>query len=95
MSEKQLDLRELAPADRHRTVFSTFDSLDVGSAMLLVVDHDPRPLFFQFESQRPGRFVWRYAEKGPDVWKVRIEKSGPEGAEEESEEGCCGCCGGH
>ena len=94
MTEKQIDLRTILPMDRHRTVFRTFDELGEGSAFTLVVDHDPKPLYYQFESQRPGAFEWRYSEQGPKVWKVRIENTKDfSGAAPEKEEGCCGICG--
>lgn len=94
MTEKQIDLRDVLPMDRHRTVFRTFDELTTGKSFTLVVDHDPKPLFYQFESQRPGVFSWNYSEQGPKVWKVRIEKTKEfGGSSNEKEEGCCGICG--
>ncbi len=93
MNEKQIDLREVLPMDRHRMVFRSFDELTSGSSLTLVTDHDPKPLFYQFESQRPGVFSWNYAEQGPRVWKVKIEKTKEFcGSSSEKEEGCCGIC---
>ena len=42
--------------------------------MLLVNDHDPLPLYFQFSCEHSGRFRWDYLEQGPTVWRVRILK---------------------
>lgn len=42
--------------------------------MLLVNDHDPLPLYFQFACEHAGRFRWEYVEQGPDAWRVRITK---------------------
>ena len=37
-------------------------------------DHDPRPLYYHFNAELPGRFEWEYLETGPEVWRVRIGK---------------------
>jgi uncharacterized protein (DUF2249 family) len=39
---------------------------------VLVNDHDPRPLRYQFEAEHAGRYSWDYLEAGPEVWRVRI-----------------------
>ena len=83
-----VEVRAIAPHDRHPTIFSTFDGLAVNEAMALVNDHDPRPLYFQFQQRMPGRFSWDYVEVGPEVWRVHITKlAGNHGQ-------CCGSCGG-
>ncbi len=71
----QLDVRVIPPQRKHPTIFQTFDSLDTGEHFFLVNDHDPVPLRYQFEAERPGSFTWEYLENGPNVWKVRIGKS--------------------
>ncbi len=69
-----IDVREIAPRERHPLIFRTFDELEPGSAFILVNDHEPRPLFYQFEIERQQQFAWDYLEEGPDVWRVRISK---------------------
>lgn len=71
-----LDVREMAPRVRHPRIFEAFDALAPGEAFVLVNDHDPKPLFYQFEFERKGTFHWRYLEEGPDVWRVEIGKAG-------------------
>jgi len=41
---------------------------------LLINDHEPRPLYYQFLMELPDQFEWEYLETGPEVWKVRIGK---------------------
>lgn len=67
-----LDVREMAPRERHPTILATFDGLAPGQAMELVNDHEPRPLRYQFEAELPGTFTWEYLEEGPEAWRVRI-----------------------
>ena len=68
----EIDVRSIAPRDRHPLIFQTFDGLTPGEAFELVNDHDPKPLYYQFQVERPGAFAWRYLEQGPDVWRVEI-----------------------
>ncbi len=72
-----LDVRALAPAQRHPLIFQTFEALPRGEAFILVNDHDPKPLYYQFKFEREGKFTWDYLESGPVVWRVRIGRSAP------------------
>jgi uncharacterized protein (DUF2249 family) len=69
-----VDVRQIVPRERHPLIFQTFDALAVGDAFLLVNDHDPKPLYYQFRFERTDQFNWRYLEEGPEVWRVQIEK---------------------
>jgi uncharacterized protein (DUF2249 family) len=89
-ADTTLDVRAIAPRDRHTTIFKAFRSLDTGAALEIVNDHDPKPLYYQFQAEMPGRFSWTYAESGPDVWRVAIRKL----ARPHGDGGCCGVCGG-
>jgi len=71
---RELDVRSVPPPQRHPLIFETFASLEPGQSFVLVNDHDPKPLFYQFQAERPGTFSWEYLERGPDVWRVRIGK---------------------
>ena len=67
-----LDVRHLAPAQRHETIFATYGALGPDAAFVLVNDHDPKPLRYQFEAEHAGAFTWDTLEAGPQVWRVRI-----------------------
>ena len=73
-SKTTIDVRHIIPRERHPLIFSTFDALAAGEALLLVNDHDPKPLFYQFNAEYPGIFEWTYEQQGPDVWQVRIDR---------------------
>jgi uncharacterized protein (DUF2249 family) len=70
----ELDIRIVSPRDKHPTIFRTFDALKRGESFVLVNDHDPFPLRYQFEATRTGQFSWDYLEAGPVVWRVAIGK---------------------
>jgi uncharacterized protein (DUF2249 family) len=71
----QLDVRVIPPREKHPAIFRTFDALPRGEGFILVNDHDPFPLRFQFEAERAGQFTWEYLEQGPVVWRVHIGRS--------------------
>jgi uncharacterized protein (DUF2249 family) len=70
-----IDVRPVAPAQRHPLIFETFEGLAPGESFILVNDHDPKPLYYQFKFEREGQFMWEYLEQGPDVWRVRIGRA--------------------
>ena len=72
---RELDVRELAPRVRHPLIFSTFDALESGESFVLVNDHDPKPLFYQFEAERRDQFRWEYLASGPEEWQVLITRT--------------------
>jgi uncharacterized protein (DUF2249 family)/iron-sulfur cluster repair protein YtfE (RIC family) len=73
--DRPLDVREVIPHERHALIFNTFAELKPGQAFVLINDHDPRPLYYQFQAEHTGQFSWDYLEQGPDVWRVRIRRS--------------------
>jgi uncharacterized protein (DUF2249 family) len=49
--------------------------LEAGESFILVNDHDPKPLYYQFQAERTGEFTWEYLEQGPAAWRVRIGRN--------------------
>lgn len=72
--EKILDVRPIPPREKHPTIFETFDELEPGDHFVLVNDHDPKPLYYQFQAERPGEMDWAYLEEGPKEWRVKLTK---------------------
>jgi uncharacterized protein (DUF2249 family) len=70
----QVDVRTLAPPQRHSTILEQFLSLKPGQGMELINDHDPKPLYYQFSAEYPETFDWDYLEEGPETWRVKIIK---------------------
>ena len=42
-----IDVRTIAPRERHPLIFRTFGDLAAGEALQLVNDHDPKPLYYR------------------------------------------------
>ncbi len=81
MTVKQvLDVRSVAPAQRHPLILGTFEALAPGEAFVLVNDHDPKPLDYQFKFEQSGKFTWEYQEEGPEVWRVQVGRVAAGGA---------------
>lgn len=70
-----LDVRSLIPMERHRMIFETYNKLGTGDKFVLVNDHDPKPLYYQFEAEHTGKFTWKYLEQGPTAWRVEIGRT--------------------
>lgn len=74
MEISKLDIRPVIPREKHPTIMKTFDELKNGEAFQLINDHDPMPLYYQFQAEKTNRFGWEYVERGPEVWRVNISK---------------------
>jgi uncharacterized protein (DUF2249 family) len=59
MDTPEIDVRDMAPRERHPRIFETLDGLGPGESFVLVNDHDPVPLRYHLEA-------------GPEVWRVRL-----------------------
>ena len=71
----ELDIRTILPARKHPTIHARLETLASGDALILLNDHDPRPLRFELEHDHPGAFAFEYLESGPELWRVRIRRS--------------------
>jgi uncharacterized protein (DUF2249 family) len=60
MSETTLDLREVPPAERHPKIHAAFEELASGEALTLINDHEPKPLFYEFQAEVPTFDADRY-----------------------------------
>ena len=73
--DRIIDVRPETPRVRHEIIFDQFAALTPGTAYVLVNDHDPKPLWYQFDAEHKGEFTWDALEEGPEVWRVRIGRT--------------------
>lgn len=73
-----LDVRPVEPRHRFETIMGAYDALSPDERMELVVDHDPRCMYYTLEAMRGGAdaFHFRYLEDGPETWRVEVGKRG-------------------
>lgn len=69
-----LDIRSLPAAQRHSQIFDRWNAIKPGEVLRLINDHDPKPLYYQFEAEQRDRFEWEYEQQGDDAWIVRIRR---------------------
>ncbi|HWA85422.1 MAG TPA: DUF2249 domain-containing protein [Opitutus sp.] len=70
----RFDVREIPCRVKHARIFQRWAELPVQAHFVLVNDHDPVPLYYQFAAQFPGAFSWEYLVAGPDEFQVKITK---------------------
>jgi uncharacterized protein (DUF2249 family) len=85
-----IDVRETIPRERHPLIFNSFAALLPGQSLQLINDHDPRPLYSQFQSLTNGQFSWNDLESGPAVWRVQIGRNAAPAAATTSDSCCSG-----
>ncbi|MCU6479371.1 uncharacterized protein (DUF2249 family) [Arthrobacter silviterrae] len=73
-NDPKLDVRNDPPQRRHELILQNYHDLGSGKGFELVNDHDPKPLWYQFDAEFKNQFTWDYLEEGPTVWRVRIGK---------------------
>ena len=81
-SRTRLDVRPVEPKDRFETIMGAYDALPPGGILHLIVDHDPRCMYYTLEATKEEPFGFHYLESGPEVWEVEVTRSAPAGAGE-------------
>jgi CRP/FNR family transcriptional regulator, cyclic AMP receptor protein len=74
--EIRLDVRSIPTWDRHARVFALFDALGPDQVLVLISDHEPRPLRGELERTRGDRHVWTQRQLGDGRWEVELRKVG-------------------
>ena len=69
-----MDVRPIPCSVKHGLIIRTGLALPVGDHFILLNDHDPVPLFYQFSAQWPGTFTWEHLVKGPEEFRVKVTK---------------------
>ena len=69
---KELDVRNLVPAQREEIIFDHICELAFGASFILINDNDPKPLLHQLETEYPGQFFSTSVEAGPSAWRLEI-----------------------
>lgn len=68
------DVRVIPCRQKHAMIFQRWAALPVGEYFVLINDHDPVPLYYQFAGQHPGTFTWEYLATGPEEYRVKITR---------------------
>ena len=76
-ADKTMDVRAIPCSIKHGLIIRTWLELPVGDHFILLNDHDPVPLYYQFAAQWPNTFTWEHLAKGPEAVRVKITKLSP------------------
>src|SRR5271165_1031196 len=69
-----LDARSLTAATKTESILDAFDKLQIGGALELNEETDPRALRNEMAQLRPGRFSWDARNLGGNRWTIRLER---------------------
>jgi uncharacterized protein (DUF2249 family) len=69
-----LDVRTLPAPQRHARIFALLDQLAPGQELVLINDHEPRPLRYQIQAVQPESFAWDPQQTAVHEWTVRIRR---------------------
>jgi len=73
-SNKVMDVRPIPCSIKHGLILKTWFELPVGNFFILLNDHDPVPLRYQFQAEFGANFSWEYLQRGPEEFRVKISK---------------------
>src|SRR5881275_2228472 len=90
--DKVMDVRPIPCSVKHGLIIKSWLELAVGDHFILLNDHDPVPLYYQFAAQWPGAFTWEHLVKSPEEVCVKITKIK---ASTVAAYAVPTCCGGH
>jgi uncharacterized protein (DUF2249 family) len=72
--DKVMDVRPIPCSIKHGLILKTWYELPVGDYFILLNDHDPVPLRYQFQAEFGDAFRWEYLVRGPENFRVKISK---------------------
>jgi uncharacterized protein (DUF2249 family) len=90
-ANKVMDVRPIPCSIKHGLIIRTWMELPVGDHFILLNDHDPVPLYYQFTAEFGEAVRWEYVERGPEDFQVKITKV--KALESRSAESIGHCCG--
>jgi uncharacterized protein (DUF2249 family) len=79
---KPINLLEHPHQECHEQVFRGLDEMRAGGSALAIADHDTRPVFYQYQTERGYSLDWRYEQEGPEMWQIRVVKGNGSAARE-------------
>lgn len=82
---EELDVRTLIPIKRHEKLLKLFKDLPAGDSFVFINDHDPKPLYYEFRSIFGDVVGWKYLQRDPEEWKVRVTRTAESEADKDSD----------
>jgi len=73
-ADRVMDVRPIPCSVKHGLIIKQWLDLAVGEHFILLNDHDPVPLRYQFAAQWPEAFTWEHLVNGPTEFRIKITK---------------------
>lgn len=73
MATTDLDVRPVQPEDRFKTTMGAFEPLPADVRLHLVVDHDPKCMYYPLKTTRAAD-AFLHLEDGPEVGWVEVTR---------------------
>jgi uncharacterized protein (DUF2249 family) len=89
--DRVMDVRLIPCSIKHGMIIRTWLELAVGEYFILLNDHDPVPLRYQFAAEWPDAFSWEHLVKGPAEFRVKITKLKDTASTNAGADHGCGC----
>lgn len=72
----EIDVREIAPKNRHPKIFDTFADMDAGDTLTIVNDHDPKPLYYEMAAEQDDfdADAYEVTQEGPERFVAKFPK---------------------
>jgi uncharacterized protein (DUF2249 family) len=76
MPVETVDVRDVPPSERHPRIHAAFEALESGDALELINDHEPKPLFYEFQAEVETFDPEGYEveQRGPDEFVATLPK---------------------
>lgn len=74
-NSQEIDVRVLIPIKRHELLLKMFKDLPLNESFTFINDHDPLPLYYEFQSIHGDVVGWEYLNKGGRDWKVKVTRT--------------------
>jgi uncharacterized protein (DUF2249 family) len=69
-----MDVRPIPCSVKHGQILRRWRELPLNDHFVLLNDHDPVPLHYQFLAEFPGQFTWEHLRRGPEEFRVKITR---------------------
>ena len=80
VADRDLDLRDVAPAERPPRALAAFDALAPGEALVIVAVDAASDVLRRLQAERGGLFEWSVLAAGPPAWRVELARRTEPGA---------------
>jgi regulator of cell morphogenesis and NO signaling len=74
VAERDLDLRDVASAERPARALAAFDALAPGGTLVLLTSDPASEVLRRLQAQRGGLFEWSLLTAGPPAWRIELAR---------------------